>query len=208
MSFVITIGRKYGSGGHIIGQKVAERLGVPYYDKNLAEMAAAKSKMSPEAAEEIDEKATNSFLYSIVTGSYESRAMTSGLYYDIPINDKLFIAQSEIIKEVAHNDCVIVGRCADYVLAGEENVKLLRIFFYASDEYCVNRITEVDGLPRQKAKELTRKINKRRRTYYEYYTNNDWGGSESCDLCINSETVGFDAAVDAVCKIAETLGKR
>ena len=117
MSLIITIGRQFGSGGRDVGEKVAEYFNIPFYDKELVELAAQKSNISKEALKEVDEHATNSFLYSLASGNYSMRGINAPIYYEMPINDKLFIAQADVIKEVAkRGSCVIVGRCADYVL--------------------------------------------------------------------------------------------
>ena len=119
--------------------------------------------------------------------------------YDMPINDKLFIAQSEIIKEVAaKGDCVIVGRCADYVLRNEENVDVLSIFLYGGLDYRVKRVVENVGLPEAKARDLVIKTDKRRRSYYEYYTSNDWGVMSNYDLCLNTSELGIAECADMV----------
>lgn len=101
MSLVITIGRQFGSGGRNVGEKVAEYFNIPFYDKELVEMAAQKSNLSQEALKEVDEHATNSFLYSLASGNYSLRGINAPIYYEMPINDKLFIAQAEVIKEIA-----------------------------------------------------------------------------------------------------------
>ena len=101
MSLIITIGRQFGSGGRDVGEKVAEYFNIPFYDKELVELAAQKSNISKEALKEVDEHATNSFLYSLASGNYSMRGINAPIYYEMPINDKLFIAQADVIKEVA-----------------------------------------------------------------------------------------------------------
>ena len=137
MSLIITIGRQFGSGGRDVGEKVAEYFNIPFYDKELVELAAQKSNISKEALKEVDEHATNSFLYSLASGNYSMRGINAPIYYEMPINDKLFIAQADVIKEVAkRGSCVIVGRCADYVLKDCDYVKSL--FFYAPRRTALN----------------------------------------------------------------------
>ena len=110
---IITIARQYGSGGREIGEKVAKRLGIPFYNKDLITLAAKQSGMSPEIFEKADEKATNSLLYSLMMGNYTFGSQITPMD-NLPINDKLFLAQSQIIREAAEKGpCVIVGRCAD-----------------------------------------------------------------------------------------------
>ncbi len=199
MSVVITIGRQKGSGGLDIGKKIAEKLGIPCYDKELVEMAAEKSNLSPEALKNADERATNSFLYSVANGGLSFHGLHTPTPYDMPINDKLFIAQSEVIKEMASKgDCVIVGRSADYVLQEEEKVDVLSVFIYGSLDYRIKRISNETGLSNSKARDLAVKTDKRRRTYYEYYTSNDWGVMSNYDMCLSSERLGLDEAVDVI----------
>lgn len=199
MSRIITVGRQYGSGGREIGKKISDQLGIPFYDKELVEMAAKKSNISNEAVKEIDERATNSLLYSIVTGSFGMKGLNAPLFYEMPMNDKFFIAQSEVIKEVAHQgDCVIVGRCADYVLEHEENVDVLSLFLYASLDFRTLRVASDLNLTVHHAKDYIQKTDKQRRTYYDYYTSREWGKMSNYDLCINTEKIGIDKTAELV----------
>ena len=170
MSLIITIGRQFGSGGRDVGEKVAEYFNIPFYDKELVELAAQKSNISKEALKEVDEHATNSFLYSLASGNYSMRGINAPIYYEMPINDKLFIAQADVIKEVAkRGSCVIVGRCADYVLENE-NVDVLSVFVYGSVDYRAKRVMSALDITQAKAKDKVLKTDKQRRTYYDYYT--------------------------------------
>ena len=205
MSLVITIGRQYGSAGIEIGKKVAQILGVPFYDKELVQLAAEKSNLSPEALEHVDERATNSFLYSIVSGNYGMRGLNTPLYYDMPINDKLFIAQTEVIKSLAKEDCVIVGRCADYALENEENVETLNVFVYASTEFRIQHVMEAFDTTRAKAKDAVAKADKRRRNYYEYYTGKDWGAMKSYNMSFDVGTIGIDNVAQTIASCAKAM---
>lgn len=207
MSVVVTIGRQYGSAGIEIGKKVAEILNIPFYDKELVELAAEKSNLSSETLKEVDEKATNSFLYSIASGSYSMRGLGSPIYYDMPINDKLFIAQTEVIKELAKQDCVIVGRCADYVLENEKNVDILSVFVYASQEFRIQHVMEAFDLTRNKAKDTITKSDKRRRNYYEYYTGRDWGAMTNYTMCLDVNKLGIDLAARLIADGAKNIRK-
>lgn len=198
MSKVITIGRMYGSAGRDIGEIVAKALGYTFYDKELVELAAEKSNISSDAVRTIDEKATSSLLYSLVTGSY-SRGIAGPLYYEMPLNDRLFITQSDIIRDVAkQGDCVIVGRCADYVLEDEEDVELVNVFIYAPLDWRAQRVQKRFGLSDRKSKEKVAKTDKQRRTYYNYYSNRDWGEMSNYDICINTKTVGIEKAAEMI----------
>lgn len=206
MKNVITIGRQFGSGGHDIGKLVAEKLGYSFYDKELVEIAAKKSNISNETVNRIDEKATSSLLYSLVSGSYSIRGMNGPLYYEMPLNDKLFIAQSDVIKDVASKDnCVIVGRCADYVLSEVEDVRLLNVFIYAPQEERIKRISEIYNLSEKQAKEKTVKSDKQRKTYYSYYSNRDWGKMTNYDLCINSQKAGIEKTADMIADFVRSI---
>lgn len=199
MTRVITIGRQYGSAGHDIGEMIAKELGYKFYDKELVEIAAKKSNISQEAVKEIDEKATSSLLYSLASGNYSLRGISGPLYYEMPLNDKLFIAQSEVIKEVAAKDnCVIVGRCADYVLEDAENIDLLSVFIYASQEFRMKRVREAFDLTEKQARDRVNKTDKQRRIYYSYYSNRDWGAMSNYDMCLNTGKIGIKEAADII----------
>lgn len=199
MSLVITVGRQKGSAGLDVGRKIAEALGIPCYDKELVEMAAEKSNLSPEALKNADERATNSFLYSVASGGLSFHGLHTPTPYDMPINDKLFIAQSEVIKEMAaKGDCVIVGRSADYVLQDAPDVEVLSVFIYASLDYRIKRVAKARGLTDAKARDMVVKTDKHRRSYYEYYTSNDWGVMSNYDLCLSTEKLGIDGSADIV----------
>ena len=206
MSLIITIGRQFGSGGRDVGEKVAKHFGIPFYDKELVEMAAQKSNLSHEALREVAEHATNSFLYSLASGNYSLRGINAPIYYEMPINDKLFIAQAEVIKEIAkQGSCVIVGRCADYVLEDEENVNLLNVFIHGGVDYRSKRVMEALGLSQAKARDKVLKTDKQRRTYYDYYTSRDWGVMSNYDMCVNAEKFGIDGTAELVISCAKTL---
>ena len=199
MSRVITIGRQFGSGGKDVGKLIAESLGIPFYDKELVELAAKKSNISYEAVKEIDERATNSLLYSIVTGSFGVKGLNAPLFYEMPMNDKFFIAQSEVIKEVAQQgDCVIVGRCADYVLSSEEDVDVISVFVYSPLDFRTLRVAESMNLTLNRAKDYIQKTDKQRRTYYDYYTSHEWGKMQNYDICINTQKIGIEKAAEMV----------
>lgn len=199
MSKIITIGRQYGSGGRAVGRIIAEKLGIPLYDKELVELAAKESNVSLEAVKEIDERASSSLLYSLVTGGWGARGLNAPLFYEMPINDKFFIAQAKVIKDLAaKGDCVIVGRCADYVLADTEH-DVFSIFVYADMDYRVKFAVENLDVQQNKAKDTINKTDKQRKTYYDYYTDKSWGEMSSYDLCINVGKTGMERAAQLVC---------
>lgn len=201
---VITIGREFGSGGHEIGSKLAEKLGIKCYDKELLEMASKQSGLCEELFASQDEKPTNSFLYSLVMDTY-SLGYTSS-YVDMPINHKVFLAQFDTIKKLAEREsCVIVGRCADYAL--EDNPFAISVWIKASLENRVERIKKLYDIPESKAADLIQKTDKRRASYYNYYSSKKWGEAKSYDLCIDSGEVGVDGAIELIMKYIELKEK-
>ncbi|MGP1348902.1 MAG: AAA family ATPase [Stomatobaculum sp.] len=199
---IITLGRQTGSGGRKIGTMLAERLGVKCYDKELLDRAAKESGLCRELLESNDEKPTNSFLYSLVMDTY-SLGYSSSPYVDMPINQKIFLAQFDTIRNLAKNEsCVIVGRCADYALSGIPG--MISVFICAEEADKISRIQESQKVSSDKAREIMLKTDKRRSSYYNYYSNKRWGDSRSYDLCINSSKVGLDGAVDMILAFAET----
>ncbi|MBQ7793960.1 MAG: cytidylate kinase-like family protein [Clostridia bacterium] len=201
---VITIGRHYGSGGKEIGKKLADKLGVTFYDEELVTMAAEKSNIDKGVLSNVDEKATGSLLYSLVM-SGGLRGLTTPMYYEMPLNDKLFIAQSDVIKKIAKDgSCVIVGRCADYVLEGED-CDTFNVFLYADTEFKVERIQRLYNLDRKSALDRINKTEKQRRAYYNYYSHKEWGNMNGYDLCLNTATIGIDHAVEIIKSCIEEL---
>ena len=201
---IITIARQYGSGGREIGEKVAKKLGITLYDKQLITDAATKGNLDENVSKMADDSAANSLLYTLAMGS-NVLGTTMHFGYKMPLNDKLFILQSEIIKEKAKEEsCVIIGRCADYVLRDEENV--LRIFVYGDLDHRQARIQERH--PELKSSQLIDVINKtdkRRSSYYNFYTGNKWGKYDNYDLAINSSTLGLDGSADLIVACAKKL---
>lgn len=200
-NLIITIGRQSGSGGKVIGQKLAERLGIKCYDKELLVLAAKNSGLCEELFEKHDERPTSSFLYSLVMDSYSMGYTASG-YSDMPINHKLFLAQFDTIKKLAEEQsCVIVGRCADYALADFPNV--VTVFISGNDSDKLARIQKNHNTDASKAKDIMIKTDKQRSSYYNYYSNKKWSDPRSYDLCINSSVTGLDGAVDVILNFAQ-----
>lgn len=198
---IITIGRQLGSGGRDIGIRLAEELGIPFYDKELLDRAAQDSGMCQELFETHDEKPTSSFLYSLVMDTY-SMGFASNTYNEMPLNHKVFLAQFDAIKKIAEEGpCVIVGRCADYAL--EEYSNVMSIFIHADFESRMKRIARTEDLSDAKAKDLIQKTDKKRASYYNYYTNKKWGSSDSYDFCLSSSELGIDGTVEIIKKLVE-----
>ena len=205
-NLIITIGRQSGSGGKEIGQKVAEKLGVKCYDKELLALAAKESGLCEELFQSHDEKPTKSFLYSLVMDSY-SFGYTSSGYMDMPINHKIFLAQFEAIKALADREpCVIVGRCADYAL--EDYPNRVSIFVTGDDKAKIKRLAERNNVTEAKAKEIMMKTDKERSSYYNYYSSKTWGDVRSYDLCVNSSVLGIEGTVDLIIYFANAKLKK
>ena len=201
---IITIARQFGSGGREIGERVAELLGLPIYDKQLITDAAAKGSLNEDVIKTTEESAANSLLYTLAMGS-NVLGTTMHFGYKMPLNDRLFILQSEAIKEYASaGSCVIIGRCADYVLRDEENV--LRLFIYGDLDHRQERVARRH--PEIKSSQIIDVINKtdkRRSTYYNFYTGNKWGKYDNYDIAINSSTLGIEGTAQVIAASARKL---
>ena len=186
MKYVITISREYGSGGRFIGKLIAEKLGISFYDSELLTKASDMSGISKACLENYDETKESAFSYA------------QGLYgMDMSLGQKVFLAQFDAIKKIAAlESCVIVGRCADYVL--KDNPNVVRVFICAPLEDKIERAITYYKINPAKAASIISKKNKKRRSYYNFYTDKEWGKPDSYDLCINSKN-GIDTAVEAIC---------
>lgn len=193
---IVTIARQFGSGGREIGEVLSKKLGIKFYDKELISLAAKESNIAPEVFENVDEKATNSLLYSLSMGLYSfSSNYSAG--DNLPVNDKLYILQHKIIKKLAdEGPCVIVGRCADHILKDRNDV--LRVFIYADLDYRVNRAIEVKDVKPSKAEQVVVKTDKSRANYYNFYSGKKWGLTENYDLCINRTKLTCEQVADII----------
>lgn len=185
MKYIITIGREYGSGGRFIGKLLAEKLGIGFYDSELLVKAAEESGLSEAVFKNYDEKKDGFIMNGM------------GMYsYDMSLGQKVFLAQFDAIKKIANTEsCVIVGRCADYVLKDYPNV--INVFICAPLEEKIERAVTYYGLNPNKAASQIAKMDKKRRSYYNFYTDRDWGKANNYDLCINSR-IGVDESVNAI----------
>ena len=183
---IITITRQYGSGGHEIGELLADKLGIGFYDKELISLAAKESGVSPEVFEKADEKPANSLLYSLSVGLYNYGNGFSSSMGDLPLNDQLYIIQHKIIKEKSENEYfVVVGRCADYVLKDAPNV--IRVYIYADIESRIKRAVERNDIEPARAKQA-----------YSFYSGQKWGQVDNYDLCINTTNLEPETAADLI----------
>ena len=185
---IITITREYGSGGRYIGKLVSEKLGIKLYDKEFVEEIAKSTGLSAEYIKDNEQKRT-------VLDN-----LNNGYYAGLTNADELFIKESELIKEVAEKEsCIIVGRCADFILKDKENV--IRIFINNSMENKIKRATKFYGMSEEHATKEISRINKLRANHYKYYTENNWKDPSNYDICINSDSIGIDNAVELICDI-------
>ncbi|MCI9138639.1 cytidylate kinase-like family protein [bacterium 1XD42-8] len=196
MNTIITIGRQFGSGGHEIGEKLAQFWGIKCYDKELLARAAKESGYCEEMFRNHDERPTNSFLYNLVMDTY-SFGYNSSTFVDMPISHKVFLAQFDAIKKLAKEEpCVIVGRCADYALAEFKNC--VHIFIHGDLETRIQRVAKKYELTSDKAKEMIIKKDKQRASYYNYYSSKKWASVESYHLSVDSSLLGIDGTVELI----------
>lgn len=201
---MITISRQYGSGGREIGEKLAKELGIPFYDNEIITRAAKESGFAEAAFQKAEEKATNSLLYSIAMGLNSYGNQDFG-FTNLSLDDRIYLAQAEVIHKLANNGpCVIVGRCADYVLRNMKNV--VNVFVWANIDYRVKRATTLYNMPEPKAADQIIKIDKRRANYYNYHASEKWGRADNYQLSIQSDCLGIDGSV-AIIKEFVTKGE-
>ena len=196
---VITIAREFGSGGRVSAQKLSEHLGIAFYDKNLISIAAKRRGLPEEKLESVDERRENPWRYTFD----ENMAMERQFHYE-PLNDILFYEQSEIIREAAKKeDCVIVGRCANYIL--RENPQCRSVFIYAPLEARIRTIRARTGLDARGAEQLIKRVDKQRKYYYENYTEQKWGRKEGFDLGIDSSRFTDEQILEILSALYRTI---
>lgn len=199
---VITIARQYGSGGYDVGERVAELLGIKAYDKELIALAAEKSGYHPDMLKKADERAAGSLLYSLAVGASVAGGIAG--HYDIPINDKLFIIQNDIIKELAAKEqCVIIGRCGDYALRNFENK--LSFFIHADFDFRKKRVADAKGVSEKEAESLIMKEDKYRANYYNFYTGHKWGASERYAATFNTSVLGIEETAQIIANMVKRM---
>jgi cytidylate kinase len=192
-NIVLSIGRQFGSGGSAVGKKLANELNIAYYDKELLAIAARDSGLCPEVFEKADERESSGFSYAFSMGF-----SPLGMYVpcdDILSNEKLFLLQSETIRNLAEKEsCVIIGRCSDYIL--RDNPDCLSLFIHNTLDNRIKQVTERGNVSEIRAKELIVKIDKSRAAYYNYYTNKLWGVASSYNFSIDVSVLGIDGTVE------------
>ncbi len=191
---LVTISREYGSGGRIIGKLVAEKLGVPFYDKEIIDLAVEESGFSREMIESAELKAKSSFAYSLASTVSFGESVSGG---SLSVNEKLFLAQFDVIKKIGDSgEGVIVGRCADYVLRDTPGVT--NVFIYSEMEERIKRCVEVYGDDPAKVKQTIATYDKARQNYYNYHTCQKWGDYRNYNLIINSYCISEEEAADLI----------
>ena len=192
---VITISRAYGSGGTFVGRKLAADLGIPMFDKKIIEMAAEKSGLSADYIDRMEDHASNSFLFNLASAAYPTPGLTA--QYDIPITFAAFSAQSSVIRELAsRGSCVILGRCADYILRDTPNC--VKVFLYADKEDRIKYVMDEQNLDHKQAESKLAKLDKGRTNYYKNFTGETWGLVYSHDLSINTSHTTGSGAVEII----------
>ncbi len=184
---VITISREYGSGGRYVGKLIADRLGIKLYDKEFITKIAEETGLSEEYIENNEQKR------DILAG------LNNGYYSTMSNADELFIKEATLIKEVADKEsCVIIGRCADFILKDRKDV--FKVFVYSNMENKIKRATQIYGLDKEHAKKEIKRINKLRENHYKYYTEREWNDYQNYDMCINSDILGVEKSAELICK--------
>jgi len=200
---IITIGREYGSGGREIGCLVAQKMGVPFYDKEILTRAAEESGLCPEIVETHDEKAG---LGALLAHSSGAQMGTAHVGLQMPLGHRVFLAQFDAISKIAaEGPCVIVGRCADYVLKELPNVT--HVFLYASMEKRIERIMRVENVSAEEARDLIRKTDKQRKSYYNFYADGNWGLRSNYDLMIRTDGHAPEDVASAIIAYVREMNK-
>lgn len=198
-NYVVSISRQFGSGGHEIGRRLAEKLGIKFYDKELLTKIAKESGMSEHLVEYYDEMPTKSLIFSLAMDAYPVS------FVEMPINQKVYQAQVETIKKIANEEsCVIIGRCADSILSDYPN--LVSVFVHASMDKKIERVMSREGVSEAKAREMIVKTDKKRASFYNFYSiDKKWGEANSHDLTVDSGVLGVEKTVDLLCDYLKLL---
>ncbi|WP_273065819.1 AAA family ATPase [Treponema berlinense] len=211
MKKIITISREYGSGGRLIGKLVAESLGYDFYDKEIIDMAAQESGLSPDFIKKTEQNLSSGFLYNLLLGSSYSGTANGASSINgtqmLPLADQVFNAERKVILDLAKKgNCVIVGRCADYILNTSDEIdskSLLNVFIYGNLEEKLKRIENLYKEPEQAAKKTIQQIDKRRANHYNTFTEATWGDRKNYDIMINSSTAGIEETARLISEIAK-----
>lgn len=191
-NLIITISREYGSGGREIGEKLAMELGIPFYDKAIIDKAAKETGFCAEFIEKEEQRVTSSLLFNLATNAYSFGNMVS--HYGQSLSDQVFQAEAKIIKELAsEGSCVIVGRCADYILKNQ--FPCFNVFVCADFEKRCERAIKIDNIAKENVQDIVRKKDKARIRHNQFYGSQDWGDARNYDITLNSGNLGIENAV-------------
>lgn len=198
---IVTISRQYGSGGRYIGENLAKAMGVPCYDEKLIDMVAKESGFAQSFVAEKGERMTGSLLFNIASSlSFANNVFSTN--NGVTLQDEIYFTQNRIIKELADKGpCVIVGRCADYILREREDC--LNVFIFADNESKIERAEKYFNITREEAPAVLKKKDKARANHYKYYTDQEWGMASNYDLCLNSGLIGIEGCVKAIQQVQE-----
>ena len=198
---IVTISRQYGSGGRYIGENLAKAMGVPCYDEKLIDMVAKESGFAQSFVAEKGERMTGSLLFNIASSlSFANNVFSTN--NGVTLQDEIYFTQNRIIKELPDKGpCVIVGRCADYILREREDC--LNVFIFADNESKIERAEKYFNITREEAPAVLKKKDKARANHYKYYTDQEWGMASNYDLCLNSGLIGIEGCVKAIQQVLE-----
>lgn len=198
---IVTISRQYGSGGRYIGENLAKAMGVPCYDEKLIDMVAKESGFAQSFVAEKGERMTGSLLFNIASSlSFANNVFSTN--NGVTLQDEIYFTQNRIIKELADKGpCVIVGRCADYILREREDC--LNVFIFSDNECKIERAEKYFNITREEAPAVLKKKDKARANHYKYYTDQEWGMASNYDLCLNSGLIGIEGCVKAIQQVLE-----
>lgn len=199
MNTIINVGRSFGSGGGYVGQAIASKLGIPFYDNELISKAAQESGYSPSIFEGGEKKRS---IFSV--SSFFASGRMSYLDNTYMNDDILFKVQSDIIRKIGEGgDAVIIGRCADYIL---RDLPCLNVFVTGPEEYRIERIVKNEGISEEEAEKLIRKKDRIRETYYNYYTMGSWGSASNYHLCVDSSVLGIEGTANFIIEFGRKAG--
>lgn len=205
MKRVITIGRELGSGGRTIGKMVANRLGIPYYDRELIDKAAESSGLTTQYIESSEQRIINSCLYNVAMGtSYGYGILRNANNQTLPLSEQIYEAQTKVITKYANQgSCVIVGRCADQILADRDDV--FRVFIYADMDKRAERGIREYGMAKQTVRKEIEKSDKERSRHYNTFTDKTWGDRHNYDLMLNSSKLDYENCAKVICTMVKEL---
>lgn len=213
MKHIITISREYGSGGRSIGKKVSEKLGISFYDSEIIDMAAEASGLSKEFISRTEQSISSGLLYTLLLGTSYATPGTTGFHagtrtaINVPLADQVFNAQRQVVIELAKKGpCVIVGRCADYILTHTEEINkddVFNVFVYAPLEFKAKRAVELKGLEEGSAKKDVKLIDKRRANHYNTFTEQTWGDRKYYHALLNSSLFGIEGTADIIVNLVQ-----